>query len=219
MVLIIAERLKLVRPTVAVIAFLSFVLCVAGTSIVPSATFYLLPTRAWELMLGALIAVGAVRIPANARQVSAFTGLTMLVVSAAWITKASLFPGWIAAVPAVGAMLIIGSGPLTYVNRAIANKLFIGIGKVSYSLYLWHWPVFAFMRHYRADPALADPLGNRWHLPIVCAGVGNLPMGRAALAPRLDAISPRRDRDRNRRWRHPCIELGDSGWRRLAWAI
>lgn len=156
-VLIVAERLKIVRPTVVVIAAISFALCIYGTATSPSATFYLLPTRAWELMLGAMLAVGVFSIPQRLAAPASAIGAAMLLGAALYVTKASAFPGWVAAIPAVGALLIIAAGENNPVNRGIGNPVFVWVGEVSYSLYLWHWPVFAFLRHYQADPTLTPP--------------------------------------------------------------
>ncbi|WP_324806769.1 acyltransferase family protein [Sphingomonas sp. LY29] len=156
-VLIVAERLKVIRPTVVLIAAISFALCIFGTATSPSATFYLLPTRAWELMLGAMLAVGVFSIPQRFAVPASAIGVAMLVSATLFITKASAFPGWIAAIPAVGALLVIAAGEGNPVNQVIGNKYFVWVGNVSYSLYLWHWPVFAFLRHWQADTTLSVP--------------------------------------------------------------
>lgn len=154
LLLIFAHRLRLVKPVLVVATAASFAFCVVGTMMAPSASFYLLPTRAWELLLGSLLAVGVFSIRPELRPATSIAGLLLLVVAAVTIGEGARFPGWVATIPAVGALLLIASGPDAPANRLLALRPFVGIGKISYSLYLWHWPVFVFFRHYRADPDL-----------------------------------------------------------------
>lgn len=116
----------------------------------PTATFYLPGTRVWELLIGAALA-HAVRyghlarlttsIPADAR---AMAGLAAILVPIAVLDKTTLFPGWWAAAPTLGAALLI-SAPSSRLNRAVfAHPGMVAIGLVSYPLYLWHWPLLSF---------------------------------------------------------------------------
>ena len=130
----------------------SFVLCVYGTAYRPAGTFYLLPTRAWELFAGCLLAMGwfpRLTHRKTLREALSILGLGFILTPFFLYTSDTSFPG-VAAVPAVlGATLIIGTGAekTTYVGRALSNGWLAYIGLISYSLYLWHWPIFAFARY------------------------------------------------------------------------
>lgn len=126
----------------------SFALSVAGVLYKPSATFYLAPTRAWELLFGSLLAIGA--IPAI-RNKPALEGLSLLgLILIGWgifgLTSDDPFPGINALFPCLGTALIIysGQGSPTMVGKLLGSKVPVFIGLISYSLYLWHWPLLVF---------------------------------------------------------------------------
>ena len=148
--LILAERLRITRLAILAVGLASFVLCLIGTAQSPAATFYLLPTRGWELMIGGALAVQPVRVP----KFAGLAGIAALIIASVAITGDDPFPGWRALLPALGAGLVIASGKDSPSGRLLSAPPLVGIGKISYSLYLWHWPIFAFMRHWRADIAL-----------------------------------------------------------------
>lgn len=122
-----------------------------GVSRTPSAAFYLLPTRFWEILLGALLAVsrttGTERRPL--REALSLAGLVSILGACFLYSEDTRFPGFAALAPCVGAALIIyaGTGGTSLVGRLLASTPFVFIGKISYSLYLWHWPLFALYRY------------------------------------------------------------------------
>ncbi|TCU25266.1 acyltransferase family protein [Rhizobium laguerreae] len=116
--------------------------------------FYLLRSRAWELLLGAALALGilpALRTSAL-QNLAGITGIAMIVGGSVLMTDALLFPGPWALVPTVGAALIIWSGnhdaPPHGTARALGCKPLVLVGLISYSLYLWHWPVLVFAKYF-----------------------------------------------------------------------
>ena len=122
----------------------------------PSATFYLPFSRFWELLVGSLIAVGAPPAVKNlfVRQILSVAGLGMILYSIATYTAQTRFPGETALLPCIGAALILYAdirGP-TLVGRMLSLKPFIWLGLISYSLYLWHWPVLVFTRYILMRP-------------------------------------------------------------------
>lgn len=128
----------------------------------PSVAYFLLPSRAWELGLGAILATGIVPALRGAvlRELTAAAGLAGIVFSLFWINSEMAFPGWAALIPCLGTALVIHSGGRSWLaSRVLAARPVVFVGLLSYSLYLWHWPILAGLRVYTAsihlDPALA----------------------------------------------------------------
>ena len=130
----------------------SLALSVWGTYSYPSATFYLLPTRAWELLIGGILCFLPAKPIANCAVslVAGVGGLIMILVASLIFDGATRFPGLNALLPCVGTALIIVSntGQLNLVGRILALKPVVFVGLISYSLYLWHWPILAYARYY-----------------------------------------------------------------------
>ncbi len=118
-----------------------------------SGAFFLLPTRGWELLLGGIAALILMKqrdggTGSVLQQALAALGLAAILLSVVIYDSQTAFPGLAALLPTVGAFLIIlyGTGD-TFTGRLLANPLLVGPGLISYSLYLWHQPLFAFYRH------------------------------------------------------------------------
>ena len=111
-------------------------------------------TRAWELALGAFIAVvgpAVSRMPTWAHQVAAALGLAGIIVSALSLTPSTPYPGWAVAIPVVSSALLIWAGcgnPQTVIGRALSVRPMQWLGARSYSLYLWHWPILSIAAQY-----------------------------------------------------------------------
>jgi peptidoglycan/LPS O-acetylase OafA/YrhL len=145
----------------------SLVLSIYGVARFPSATFYLLPTRAWELLLGSLVALvppppGLARRRAL-REGLAGAGLLLVLAPVFAYVETTPFPGLAALPPCLGTALIIRAnereedGPETAVARFLSLGPMVFVGSISYSLYLLHWPVLAFARYLGPAPlALSD---------------------------------------------------------------
>jgi len=107
--------------------------------------FYSLPTRAWQLALGGLIAVGAgglERVPRLAAAGLGWLGLVTIAVAAALLDGGIAYPGPWALAPTLGAAALLVAGMTRFgPGRAIATRPLRFFGRISYSLYLWHWPV------------------------------------------------------------------------------
>jgi len=131
-------------PVFAILALASFALSLVLTQRSPSSAFFLLPPRAWEMLVGGLV----VWIPISAARTMRFgramqvLGLALIVGGIATISTAG-WPGTAALVPVIGTALVIAA-QLTG-SRVTGNVLFAWVGLRSYSIYLWHWPVAAFV--------------------------------------------------------------------------
>jgi peptidoglycan/LPS O-acetylase OafA/YrhL len=134
-------------------AVLSFSLAEWGSTLSPSFTFFLLPTRAWELALGAITAVYLSqprRGPHSPRIEGAgsLLGLALICLAVVAFDTRTPFPGAYALVPTLGAVLILCfATDRTWTGRLLGTRLLVGIGLVSYSAYLWHQPLLALARH------------------------------------------------------------------------
>lgn len=115
----------------------------------PEDAFYLLHFRVWELLAGSLIAVlPAGSHPDRTRQVMSLAGLAGIIASVFLFTRDMLFPGPLAAIPVLSTALIIHAAAQKGLSATLlANPLSVWIGRLSYSLYLWHWPVIVFYRY------------------------------------------------------------------------
>jgi peptidoglycan/LPS O-acetylase OafA/YrhL len=113
-----------------------------------AAGYYLLPSRMWELMLGAMLAIGAVHLPAKVKlnEFAAAAGLALIAYSVFSYSHSTPFPGAAALVPCIGTALIIAAGEGTSLNRMLSLRPVVFVGLISYSLYLWHWPIYVFAR-------------------------------------------------------------------------
>ena len=110
----------------------------------PKAAFYLLPPRAYELLIGGLLALpGFPRASERIAGVASVSGLVLLLASMILIDQSLPFPGVVALVPCLAAAALIWSGAVegTFARRLLSWHPVVFIGKISYSLYLWHWPI------------------------------------------------------------------------------
>ncbi len=176
----LAWRLRLnVLAVVATMGLVSLYLNVTGIGKDAVRTFFMPQTRFWELLAGAALAYGhsfegarfsgrlkgwilqaggalqpssVVRRDAVLRNLLSLAGFLLLLAAVLAIHKSRLFPGWWAAVPVMGAFLLILAGPGAWVNRRIlSHRGMVLIGLISYPLYLWHWPILAFARIIASD--------------------------------------------------------------------
>lgn len=135
----------------------------------PAAAFYLLPTRTWELLCGSLIAIAPWRIPVKRHKLRGnlcWLGLLAIVASSLLYTDRTPFPGFAALIPCIGTALFLVasergksevgvdtgvSSPFSSVS-ILSTRPMVFIGCISYSLYLWHWPLVAFANYWSFEP-------------------------------------------------------------------
>jgi peptidoglycan/LPS O-acetylase OafA/YrhL len=139
-------RARLACITVVIIVA-SFLLSAVQTPTDPVTSFFSPFTRAWELALGALVAVATpvlLRIRPRLAAAMTWAGFSAILISAFAFTTASIYPGTLVAVPVVGTALVIAGGtcqPSSGVELLLRGGPVQWVGRLSYSLYLWHWPI------------------------------------------------------------------------------
>ncbi len=170
------------RPYLVVLSLVtvvSFALSLIVTYVVPAMAFFSLPTRAWQLAIGGLVALTALqwqRLSPRIAAIAGWTGLGMIILASVWFTSTTPFPGTAALLPTLGALLVIGAGcatPSQGCGQFLGTAPMRAVGRISYSWYLWHWPVLVLA------PALLDhPLGlaERIIAALLSAGLAWLTM-------------------------------------------
>ncbi len=136
------------------VAFTVVSLCLTelGWRYKPTANFYLIPTRAWELFAGSICAFIVQKHGVRNNNFLAFVGISAIAYSTFYYDANTPFPSIFALVPVFGtALLVIYAGKSTFVAKILSVRVFVGIGLISYSAYLWHQPLFAFYRVYLQD--------------------------------------------------------------------
>jgi len=120
----------------------------------PDGAFFLMPFRAYELAIGGLLVWG-LRWQPNDRRVSEaefVVGLGMIVFAVFTFSSETRFPGLSALIPCIGAALVIHGGSNAAARCVLENRIVVGIGLISYSLYLVHWPLYVYFAYWRAVP-------------------------------------------------------------------
>ena len=150
----------------SVIAAVSLVWSIVATADDQARAYFVTPTRIWEFAAGALLAVlavGGVRLGAVPRRLLSGAGLVAILVAAVLFDEASLFPGWIALLPVLGTVAVIaaGSDGVRFTpGWFLARRPMTFVGDISYSVYLWHWPLIVVLPFVTgSDLRTADKLG------------------------------------------------------------
>jgi peptidoglycan/LPS O-acetylase OafA/YrhL len=137
------------------IALLSFGWDIYALRNDPSGAFYFAHLRAWELLIGSVLALNLISVNTKPaiRNVLSLVGLGMITAPIFLYSENTVFPGFAAAIPAFGTAFIIYSGikSPTLINKLLSLPPFVFVGQISYSLYLWHWPLTKFATYYAIE--------------------------------------------------------------------
>lgn len=144
---------RAIIPAIAIVAAAALAFSVHGVEVDRKEAFFSAPGRGWELLAGALLAFGALPYLKNraVREAEAALGAALIAFAFFTNTPETPFPGLAALPLCLGAVLIIHAGgqhePATIVTRALAWRPVVWLGLISYSVYLWHWPLITFARY------------------------------------------------------------------------
>jgi peptidoglycan/LPS O-acetylase OafA/YrhL len=139
--------------SIASVSVVSFLVCLWATARYPAASFYLLPTRAWELAIGVLLAMYESRYSGKGiarrlgiENVLSVVAVCLLLFAFCGLNSSTPFPGLAALIPVLGSALLIATSG-SFINvRLLSWAPVVFIGRISYSWYLWHWPLLSFAR-------------------------------------------------------------------------
>jgi peptidoglycan/LPS O-acetylase OafA/YrhL len=160
LLLFLHKRFSLEKRLAFIFLFLVFgiFLSIYLTNINPKMAYFLLPARLFELTIGACLAMFWDKTPILSKpqnSLISIIGLALILVPAVLLSKSSVFPGLNAFWPCLGTALIIFTGKKIenqgVINKLLQNKILVLIGLLSYSMYLWHWPLFVFIKYLGID--------------------------------------------------------------------
>ena len=157
----------------ALIAVVSFLLSFVATYVAFPVAFFSLPTRAWQLAAGGLVALTTGqwrRLSPRAAAIIGWAGLAVILLACTRLSATTPYPGSAALLPVLGAVLVIGAGcaaPLAGCGRLLSVSSMGAIGRISYSWYLWHWPVLILVPAF-----LGNPMGLTGRLAAALASGG-----------------------------------------------
>lgn len=175
--------------------FLSLALSILFTPTRFVASYFLLPTRAWELLAGGLLAVMPLRQITSRpwAELLTWAALLAILVPAFHYTQATPFPGHAALLPVMGTVVLVwlGANRQLTVSALLRLRPVVYIGVISYSLYLWHWPLIVFAKFQNG----LNPLDQGWLIALLLLSVGL-----AALSHRLIETPFRKSSAMPRRW-------------------
>lgn len=184
---------------------ISLGLCVYLTATSPAFAFYMMPTRAWQFALGAIVYLLSIEVYSvssskkplvgisqeKIKILVGWVGLFLILISALLLNTQMSYPGFLALIPSLGAAAVLFAGKYSLgfgVNRLLSQSIFQGLGRVSYSWYLWHWPVLLL----GATIIEIGPLSNRIALVLLSLLLASMSYRFVELPIRMSTVLARR---------------------------
>lgn len=150
--MVLAWRKRWMVPALILLTVVSLAMAQWGSINKPTAAFYLLPTRGWEILVGALAGFYLSARPAWRSELGGAIGLALIAYSVCAFDEKLPYPSLYTLVPVAGTALIILCAAQTRIGNALGSAPLVGLGLISYSAYLWHQPLFAFAKHRSLEP-------------------------------------------------------------------
>ncbi|WP_435140391.1 acyltransferase family protein [Pseudopelagicola sp. nBUS_19] len=154
--LVFAKSPRAIKITLSLLLATSLATSIPFTYRDHTATFYLFPFRAWELLTGVLLAIWGIekKIQWQFGQWMSWLGFALILASITLLQPSTTFPGWLVLAPVTGTVLLLLNGQnANMINQVLSLRPVVGIGLISYSLYLWHWPVLTLSKYVRGNYA------------------------------------------------------------------
>lgn len=148
--------LQTIKQLIIFTTLFGFIYSLYSSIYSPSAAYFLLPSRFWEMTLGGIAYLYPVKTKHYSKNIE-YIGLLLIVLSLFIVTENDLWPGYMSLLPAIGAYLVIISNIKD--SFLTANRFSLFIGKISYSIYLWHWPIHVFLYNSELDNLYTNILG------------------------------------------------------------
>lgn len=157
----ISKRKKTSLPLfvgIALLIFLSFAYAVVSVKSNPTMSYFNPLSRAWEFLFGifSFLLVSNVKT-VKYRNVLGFLGMFLIIGGAIFIPRGASFPSYVSLIPVLGAMFIIisGSSGNGFINKILSNKVLVFLGGISFTIYLWHWPILIFYKDYSGSNTIS----------------------------------------------------------------
>jgi peptidoglycan/LPS O-acetylase OafA/YrhL len=149
----VISKLRLrVTLMLGILTISSFLYCVWISTIFQDLAFYSPFSRAWELAVGGLIASFKIRETTKIYRSLGNLGLLLLAASFLYIDNEKTWPSLLTVLPVLGALMILAdSSKRTFKHLVLSNKILVYVGRISFPLYLWHWPLFVFFKIYKGE--------------------------------------------------------------------
>jgi peptidoglycan/LPS O-acetylase OafA/YrhL len=142
------NKFNLLLVAIVLLCF-SFWLNISYLNVNRVSGFYAPLARAWELMIGSTLSIASIKnndlkISMKYQEITSLVGLLLILGGAIQLSKDSAFPGWLALLPTMGALMLLISNE-SWINRKIlSHRILVWLGLISFPLYLWHWPLLVF---------------------------------------------------------------------------
>ncbi len=171
LVLLLARGRRSLIAGIAVIGLLSFAASAVVTFKAPYLTFYMMPFRIFEFAIGALVCIHAIRLNPMQALLCGFAGVALLALCLVSFSAATPWPGTHALIPCLATALLLIAGRSGFWHRLLSLAPLRMIGRISYSVYLVHWPLIVFYRYWALVPPSPRELAALFVLSLVLGGL------------------------------------------------